>query len=178
MNEKKLFSIMESLADSGCTGAVLSVPDVVFKELGDIHFEEGVTANLETGVPSGEIHVIHAGVHVVFRSEKKIEASPVDNDSADGLKFLGNDGEWTVSDKEFCGRFQVDFGTEGLGVDVWWDSTTRSDKLKSMANAKLIAASKDLLDACQEFVGKVDRGEARSTKSYAQMKKAIEKALK
>jgi hypothetical protein len=45
------------------------------------------------------------------------------------------------------------------------------------ANALLISASPDLLEACIEFVRKVDAGEARSTKSYNQMKQAISKAI-
>lgn len=44
------------------------------------------------------------------------------------------------------------------------------------ANARLIAAAPDLLDACKEFVRKVESGEARSTRSYQQMKAAIAKA--
>lgn len=44
------------------------------------------------------------------------------------------------------------------------------------ANARLIAAAPDLLEACKEFVRKVECGEARSTKSYNQMKAAISKA--
>ena len=44
------------------------------------------------------------------------------------------------------------------------------------ANANLIAAAPDLLAACQEFVRKVESGEARSRRSYAQMKAAIAKA--
>ena len=44
------------------------------------------------------------------------------------------------------------------------------------ANAALIAAAPDLLAACQEFVRKVETGEAKSTKSYAQMKAAISRA--
>jgi hypothetical protein len=43
-------------------------------------------------------------------------------------------------------------------------------------DARLIAAAPDLLAACQEFVRKVEAGEARSTKSYEQMKAAIAKA--
>lgn len=41
---------------------------------------------------------------------------------------------------------------------------------------RLFAAAPELLAACQEFVRKVDAGEAKSTRSYAQMKAAIEKA--
>lgn len=45
-----------------------------------------------------------------------------------------------------------------------------------LADARLYAAASDLLSACQEFVRKVDAGEARSTRSYKQMKAAITKA--
>ena len=44
------------------------------------------------------------------------------------------------------------------------------------ANARLIAAAPELLEACKEFVRKVECGEARSTRSYKQMKEAIAKA--
>jgi hypothetical protein len=37
-------------------------------------------------------------------------------------------------------------------------------------------AQKALYDACKEFVRKVESGEARSRRSYEQMKKAIELA--
>lgn len=43
-------------------------------------------------------------------------------------------------------------------------------------NAHLISAAPDLKEACAEFVRKVDAGEARSTKSYNQMKAALSKA--
>jgi len=45
-------------------------------------------------------------------------------------------------------------------------------------DAKLIAAAPDLLEACKEFIRKVECGEARSKRSYAQMKEAIKKATK
>ena len=44
------------------------------------------------------------------------------------------------------------------------------------ANAQLIAAAPDLFAACKEFVRKVECGEARSVRSYRQMKDAIAKA--
>ena len=40
-------------------------------------------------------------------------------------------------------------------------------------NARLTAAAPALLEACEEFVRKVEAGEARSKCSYAQMKSAI-----
>ena len=44
-------------------------------------------------------------------------------------------------------------------------------------NAILIEALPDLLQACIDFCTKVEEGKARSTHSYNQMKKAINKAL-
>lgn len=44
------------------------------------------------------------------------------------------------------------------------------------ANATLIAAAPELLEACQEFVRKCDVGDARSKRSYEQMAAAIRKA--
>lgn len=48
---------------------------------------------------------------------------------------------------------------------------------ENIANAKLITAAPDLLNACLEFVRKVECGEARSKRLYEQMKDAIEKAI-
>jgi len=59
------------------------------------------------------------------------------------------------------------------GPDVlcryWYDKPPSADAL-------LIAAAPYLLAACEEFVRKVECGEAKSVRSYAQMKDAIAKA--
>ena len=47
---------------------------------------------------------------------------------------------------------------------------------EAMANARLIAAAPELLAACVEFVRKCECGEARSARSYRQMKDAIARA--
>jgi len=47
---------------------------------------------------------------------------------------------------------------------------------EARANALLIAAAPDLLAACVEFVRKLEAGEAKSKRSYEQMKAAISKA--
>jgi hypothetical protein len=60
-----------------------------------------------------------------------------------------------------------------LDCDRPYDLITKSE---SEANAKLMAAAKDLLQACTEFCEKVESGKARSVKSYKQMKEAIKKA--
>lgn len=58
-------------------------------------------------------------------------------------------------------------------ADVW-KFNIGAKKARGMA--QLFITAPDLLEACVEFVRKCDNGEARSTKSYAQMKSAIEKA--
>ncbi|MCK9566432.1 MAG: hypothetical protein M0Q43_10335 [Methanothrix sp.] len=50
------------------------------------------------------------------------------------------------------------------------------EEIGQEANARLISSAPDLLEACEEFVRKVECGEARSVRSYAQMKAAIAKA--
>jgi len=59
-----------------------------------------------------------------------------------------------------------DFLKTGLGAKSY---TTIEKIMKDFARYK----AKDLLEACQEFVRKVECGEARSKKSYKQMKEAI-----
>ena len=49
-------------------------------------------------------------------------------------------------------------------------------ELSDMKAESLIAAAPDLLAACVEFVRKCECGEARSRRSYRQMKAAIAKA--
>ena len=43
-------------------------------------------------------------------------------------------------------------------------------------DANLIAAAPELLAACVEFIRKVDAGEAKSLRSYAEMKQAVQNA--
>lgn len=61
------------------------------------------------------------------------------------------------------------------GEPNWGGFDLRSCPLPE-ANARLIAAAPDLLKVCEEFVRKVECGEARSKRSYQQMKAAIAKA--
>jgi hypothetical protein len=49
-------------------------------------------------------------------------------------------------------------------------------RVDTIEHAHLIAAAPDLLAACEEFVRKVESGEARSKRSYEQMKAALAKA--
>lgn len=47
---------------------------------------------------------------------------------------------------------------------------------ENKANATLIAAAPEMLEAMQEFVDRVDKGEVRSTKTYSKFKSIITKA--
>lgn len=51
-----------------------------------------------------------------------------------------------------------------------------AESIGKPADRNLITAAPELLAACKEFVRKVECGEARSRRSYAQMKAAIAKA--
>ena len=59
---------------------------------------------------------------------------------------------------------------------IQFDNRTEQLDDGNLADARLIAAAPDLLAACQEFVRKVECGEAKSTRSYEQMKAAISRA--
>lgn len=88
-------------------------------------------------------------------------------------------GPWSV----------LTFNTSVLSSDVWpvrrisvgnlYDGAVAiNPRYKwNEADMRLISAAPDLFEACAEFCRKVDRGEARSTRSYAQMKAALAKAL-
>lgn len=62
----------------------------------------------------------------------------------------------------------------GLRIEDGGNDAPPLEEAKS--NARLIAAAPELFEACQEFVRKVEAGEAKSKKSYAQMKAALLKA--
>jgi len=88
-------------------------------------------------------------------------------------EFKGTKGEWhAVSRSGFLkilnspyaeGRNVLDFIEVGITA--------------AQANATLICASQDLLQAAIDFVDKVESGKAKSTDSYNKFKAAINKAL-
>lgn len=77
-------------------------------------------------------------------------------------------GPWSLSPNETYVRAK--------GRHGWNIATIEVQPPYTEANAKLIAAAPDLFAACKEFVRKVEAGEAKSSKSYEQMKAAIKKA--
>lgn len=87
---------------------------------------------------------------------------------SDNLKHTP--GPWFAV--EYAGRYSFQRKDEYGDPDLLdQDSCSRA-----YYNTKLAAAAPELLEACLEFVRKVECGEARSKRSYAQMKEAIKKA--
>lgn len=73
-------------------------------------------------------------------------------------------GEWTV---------RAEYRDEQDRRVTSWPAVCNCGVQDNEANAHLMAASKEMLEACKAFVRKVDAGKARSTESYLQMKAAI-----
>lgn len=98
-------------------------------------------------------------------------------------EFKGTKGEWTpVYSSGCCIGVGVEIaeGYHEMVSNTILPETDQEYELTKhiiIADAKLQAAAPDLLDACLEFIRKVDAGEAKSTRSYQQMKAAISKAL-
>lgn len=85
-------------------------------------------------------------------------------------KHVDENGEtWTICSTEAARK---------AGNYIATDEIKAAFDAHESSLALLFAAAPDLLAACVEFVRKVDEGRAKSTKSYAQMKLAIEKATK
>lgn len=78
-------------------------------------------------------------------------------------------GEWTYVPA--LNRIESGSGTTVAIVVCQGDDEAETD-----ANGYLLASAKELLSTCEEFVRKVDCGEARSVRSYGQMKAAIARA--
>lgn len=86
-------------------------------------------------------------------------------------------GPWRYYTKPQPNGCPIVGDTKGMMVAMLAHTINESDQKETAeANAALISAAPDLLSACEEFVRKCDSGEARSTRSYKQMKAAIAKA--
>ena len=81
-------------------------------------------------------------------------------------------GPWKVIKVSGSGNCAFDIYTDNYDVV----SSSLMQVIRKEEDAHLIAAAPDLYAACEEFVRKVDAGEARSTRSYAAMKAALAKA--
>lgn len=85
------------------------------------------------------------------------------------MKTNYTQGPWTAT-------FYKDAGIWGARNPLFAVANCVENAGEDEANARLISAAPDLLEACKEFVRKCECGEARSKRSYAQMKEAIAKA--
>ena len=82
---------------------------------------------------------------------------------------------WYVARPRY-GEATLAVGMDGVTLVTSPSETPWNDDVESEANARLIAAAPELLEACEEFVRKCECGEALSSRSYAQMIAAIAKA--
>lgn len=82
-------------------------------------------------------------------------------------------GPWVILDEPNRHGSYLIYDKNEYGIGEAWNI---SEDIQNYANARLMAAAPDLLEACIQFVRKVECGKARSKKSYEQMKKAIAKA--
>jgi hypothetical protein len=85
-------------------------------------------------------------------------------------------GPWVISDADFNNVPKNPNAEFAINSEDGWHVAEILDVTNPEADARLIAAAPELLEACKEFVRKCECGEARSTRSYAQMKAAISKA--
>jgi len=90
------------------------------------------------------------------------------------MEFKGTKGEWETGLFPNLNHPHRTVLTKEGSLEI---CTINLDTAEVRANAKLIAASPDLLKACIEFLKKCDNGTARSVKSYKQMSYAVNKAL-
>lgn len=95
------------------------------------------------------------------------------------LEFRGTQGRWFACCKKYTPHFL--FANEGettiCGFHQSQDDGINLPIEEVQANARLIESSKDLLDICIDFVEKVERGEAKSVRTYNRMKEVIAKVL-
>lgn len=91
------------------------------------------------------------------------------------LEFKGTPGPWAVMTDDFDGHCVInptsDFGIEFIAKNI------QQGYDDGEADANLIAAAPDLLEAAIDFIEKVDTGRARSTDSYNKFKLAVHRAL-
>ena len=93
------------------------------------------------------------------------------------MEFKGTKGEWIIEHDDFDGYSVILYEKFGFGTRYIAENIQQGYD-DGEADAKLIAAAPELLQACINFVNKCDNGMDRSKNSYSEMKAAIEKALK
>ena len=94
--------------------------------------------------------------------------------------FKGTPGPWKVAqslDDTSIGVIPQDgvFAEDGLAPICIVTPVKQMNEF-DLPNATLIAAAPEMLEAMQEFVDRVEKGEVRSVKTYAKFKSIIAKA--
>lgn len=84
-------------------------------------------------------------------------------------------GPWIVNGSSVVANFPTDTKCVAEVNLISVVNGKKAPHSEQIGNLYLIAAAPDLLEACEEFCRKVESGQARSIKSYAQMKAAIDR---
>ena len=91
------------------------------------------------------------------------------------VKFMHEDDPdsdfWVKSDE----NPKVSYGTDIMADD--YGEHNGYPREQRLADAKLIAAAPEMLEAMQEFVDRCDKREVRSVRTYAKFKEIIKKAI-
>lgn len=93
------------------------------------------------------------------------------------MEFKGTKGIWYVEESEikpmidFCKKITYVSTNSNFCALILGDS---NEEVK--ANALLISKAPEMLEAMQEFVDRVDKGEVRSNRTYNKFKQIIKKA--
>lgn len=135
-------------------------------EHGEFKTKEEAENWLKSGDEEGIPEEAKDGLNWIAEIQYVSEVTVVDYKSnypenEDGKRVNSNGEEWINDDLDWIGDHHY--------VKIDWEETGSRTQLNE--------AAPDLLAACQEFVRKCDNGEARSKRSYSQMKQAINKAL-
>ena len=67
-------------------------------------------------------------------------------------EFKGTKGEWKISGERYSNRAMIHLGDNRCAVDLWRLETSDITIIQLEANAKLIAAAPDLLEALQSAI--------------------------
>lgn len=88
-------------------------------------------------------------------------------------KFKGTKGEWFLSKTQNLRPTYAAIKNNQNSRLICLISEPKNMDIEDEANAKLISNAPKLLEALIEFCERVDKGEVRSTKTYAKFKSLI-----
>jgi roadblock/LC7 domain-containing protein len=96
------------------------------------------------------------------------------------MEFKGTIGKWKLSESKTFGRQMVDLGDFNGCIDVWYHNGESMTKEEAEANAKLIAAAPELLEALQNSLSallSLTGNPKNEWEEVKQAEEAINKAL-